>query len=737
MKPKSTLFLLLALGFSSNAMGQNTIVFQDTFDAGDVASTSNGSLTTNSNPTGIGGGLSLYNRQETMNEVDGSLVPLRDSHNDRGNAVSTSAFSLVGGFVLTVDYTTTVGAVTPGDAGRSYFGLSAASNVSLLAQTNSTFVQNQPIIAAYEGLSLVLSDPDPQVNAGLYHNDGTATVEDNTLPINVSDMAGVSVTGTAIITVNPDSTYSVQIDGAAPSTGTLTAPFDFTETYHFYFFDQDTEFQTSLQSVTLETLPTAELSIPVISADDSLVEVDDTITFDITFDPSADTAILDIPGAVDLDLLAEDTDNDGIVQVTDTATVTHNYEVILTRTGVDDAMSSTEVIVVDPAAEAADNAFNLAIEADLPLFYYRFEDAADPDFLLDSSGNGHHTTTFAGPVLGTSPTPGGLGNASAWSESGFILAPVASELSESFTFVTMLNLSDFEGVDNRADILSMAQGTGVAGGALLSYNGEGFVTLAGGGAIDALTDASAYSSGNSCLVHFVYDADSDNDETTLGGEVRLYLNGELAGTLTATNGVNTGNWIIASAQNLGNLSPQGFVDEAALFEAVLTEAQITAHNDAFLAAADPFLGFSAASPEIAVGETAVLSWKLGDSATGVTIDGVPVTGTSLEIEDLTETTSFLIEVTGPGGPFTETVEVVVVAAPAGIVITSCSVDDSTPPMVSIEFLAAPDTIYAVVASPDLSSFDIDISDVVTDEFGVGSIVFEGLGEAEFYRVELR
>jgi len=701
MKSSSSLTFLLALGLSHSAMAQaTTVVYQDNFD--------DENINTNS---GIGGSMFFFNRQgPAMAESAAGLTPIRNGNNDRGNATSANSFSLVGGFQLTVEFTIASGTPTPaGSSLSSQFGLSSSENVVLSEQNNTTYAQSFLIgnnSNSYAGLGIIPIHNNPSIAPGLYHSTGDNS---ETIESRLVDSAQNIPTDEAlvmILRVNPDSTYSYSINEETASEGTLANEFDFTQTYHFHLYD-------------------------------------DPVTFDITFDPSATSAIFDVPGAIDIDLLELDTDGDGIVQVIETATTNHLYELTLSRDGVDDTSTNVNVQVVDPALEAPDNAFSSAVEADLPLFYYRFEEATGSAVLFDSSANGNHADNLSNIGLGNTPTPGGLGNTSSWTENGFIFVPATSDLTQSYTFMTMLNLDDFATLNNRRDILSMAQGTGVAGTALLAYNPNGFVTAIGGG-INTIADTSSLSSGDSCLVHFVYDSDPDGDIETNGGEVRLYLNGVLAGSLTATSGANIGNWILASTQNLGNLTPLGSIDEAALFESALTEAQITAHSQAFFAAADPLLGFTSDVSEIDFGEPVVLQWKVSDAANTVTINGSPVDGvTSGGVFTTsffpTENTTYTVEV---NGTITSSVDIIVnppLVLPGPPVITSFSSDNANPPNITIEFSGIPNTDYILVSSPDLATgFDPVlnlISTTTTDASGVESFSFIGIGSRNFYRVQ--
>ncbi|MGJ8723491.1 MAG: LamG-like jellyroll fold domain-containing protein [Roseibacillus sp.] len=481
---------------------------------------------------------------------------------------------------------------------------------------------------------------------------------------------------------------------------------------------------------------------PTLVLSETLIEVGSSIDLNITYDVSADTASLTTPsGTVDLKVedAADASPNDGVVVVNDSPAADFTYQVTLTKAGEADESASAEVLVIDPSAIPS-NAFSSAILADSPLFYYRYEEAVDSPFLADASGNGHHATDIIGNItLGAGP--GGMQNAANSTTGSAISVPATSDMAASFTFVSVLNLDNFNSAA-LGNVLAMANGTG-NGRSILYHGNGGFQTFIDGGA-SLLTDSSALTSGLSCLVHAVYDADPDDDAFTLEGEMRIYINGSLYGIPTViANGVdvNNANWVLCSNKNLTSQSMNGWIDETAIFEAELTDAQIAAHATAFFSAGDPLLGFVSDVTEVPLGTSVELQWKTSDTATAVSIDSNPVDGAAsggiyTATFSPTVDTTYTIEVAGPGGPYTATVDIVVTAAPLPLDITSISTDQGTPPMVTIEFTGPANSSFDIQASANLSDDFPDFAgSASTDAAGIGSQTFPGVGDAEFYRLE--
>ena len=470
-----------------------------------------------------------------------------------------------------------------------------------------------------------------------------------------------------------------------------------------------------------------------ISASDSIFNIDAPITLDITFDPSVDSALLMTPtGEVDLFVqdAADDNPNDGEVSFTELATTTFNYVVTLAREGEGNESANVNLIVVDPADSPADNVFTTAIKSSSPLFYYRFEEPEGSNYLVDSSGNEHHTDNIVGTLTqGTSP--GAMQNAGFFDGDTSILVPVTSRMNESFTFSAVMNIDSLE-LAARQVILAMTDGE-LIGRSILYLDDTDFETFISGNAT-RLADTESLDVGGSCLVHFVYN--------TSFQDIRFYVNGRFRAAITALGSVaaNEGNWVIDSHKNRTIQNFEGWLDEFALFESALSDAEISAHADAFFQAADPLLSFTSNEIEIARGDSVTLSWKTSDLAATVNLNGSPVDGSSDGgLHDVrvspSRSTLYTLEVTGPGGPFTRMINVMVVGS-ASPIITSFTVGNAEELNLTIRILAEPNSSYNVMASQSLDDqFPDFITTVETDSSGVGTRTFESLEERRFYRIE--
>ncbi|MEN8870759.1 MAG: LamG-like jellyroll fold domain-containing protein [Akkermansiaceae bacterium] len=489
---------------------------------------------------------------------------------------------------------------------------------------------------------------------------------------------------------------------------------------------------------------------PTITTSATLIEAGGSVDVNVTFDRNADTATLSTSSGL-VDLFAVDATDDvpgnGMVLVTDNPTSTISYDVLLTKEGEEDERVSAEVLVVDPSTEAPDNLFSSAIKVDAPLFYYRFEERADSNFLFDSSGNGHHSTEFSDSLTLGGGT-GGMQNAAQFANSS-ILVPATSNMGASFTATAVVNSNVFEaGV--LQGIFSMLDANFVGRSIVYTTTNERFGTFIDGVANLSSTEVTP-SNDTSCLIHFVFNADPDDDPATTDSAVSFYLNGELAGgaTLPLANAVaeNNGQWVIGSHKNRTSQYFQGFIDEAAIFESALSGEQITAHATAFFAAADPLLGFVSDITMIdfddPLSPTSVnFSWKISDTATAVTINGIAqvIDGGGIYTSTFNPKSdqTYTIEVTGPNGPFTQSIDITVVGVPPGPPsIASISADRASPPNITLVILGTPNTTYIVKASADLNDdFPTEMVDeVATDESGVATVTFPTLTAFPFFRVE--
>ncbi len=722
------------LCLSGHAIGQT--VYQDTYDED--------GLTTN---LGIGGG----GVAETFNNASGSFAWNDDDDDDEGLSTGTAgsgaqittfrtenSFNVSNGFTLEVTFDMESNVDGPGTGvpfPSNHFSFGLVSDA--MDGENALFDKNS-YVPTTDAIGFSLGTRGVNTDEGVVEWDADGGDMQGLFsylaPIDFATGSGQTIT----LEVASDGSFTYTY---GTITGSGTTNIDLTQTYFFKARTQGSVGNV-IQSVTLSTNST-QFAAPTISTSASVYDLAVPVDFNIVFDPSATTATLSTPTDPSVDLLPLDTDNDGVVVFSEAPPVgISTYEVTASRAGIPAPLSeSTEVTVIDPAEEAADNAFSLAIKDDSPLFYYRFEEEAGTTFIRDSSGNAYHTNDFSGNItFGTSPAPGGMQNAADFSPSSgvrYIKVPATSEMSSSFSFVSVLNVSGVVPNTNTRNLLSMTSGTG--SGATVFGKHEQFRTFIDG-AVDNLTDSEALPSDASCLVHFVFTADEING----GGEVAVYINGELYGSPVTVGavGANVGNWVIGATQILGDPCWLDWIDETAVFEAALTDVQIEAHATAFFAAADPLLGFNADLTEVGTGDPVTLTWKISDLATAVTINGVAQDissggGVYTATFNPTVSTSYEIIVSGPDGPFTKTIDVTVTAPAVAPTITSITTNGVSPdPQVTLEIQGTPNSVFEITYSADLVSGWTYLDTISTDETGYGTKTFPGEGTREFYRVEV-
>ena len=745
---KTKTLFLFSIGLTNSVLAQTpAIVYQDTFD-GDGINTNLG--------TGGGGEMTVHNSgvagwgwtddTDTDGLVAGSaLAGFRIT-----TFVSEQSFNLAEGFTLEVTFdmlsNTNDG---PSVFGSNHFSFGLSTTNAL---ESAEFFSTGSFSPTDDAIGFSLGTRSTNIDMGLLQWDADASADPDNPGLteildNITFALGTEQTITLV--VEPDAIDPTQFNytytyGALTGSGQTTI--DLTQVYFFRARTQGSN-GNAIRSISLTTT-SPPFEAPTLIPTASIIELGDAVDLDITFDTSAESAELTSPSGVSVDLLAIDANdsapNDGIVTVSQSPTERTTFTIVTMRSDSPDQSASSEILVADPSSEAPDNAFSLAIAADSPLFYYRYEDDVTSDLLLDSSGNGNHTsdiTNFGSLVSLASPNPGGMQNAADFTLNTSILVPATSEVSESFTLMTMMNLINPQ---VGGTIFSIADGTGT-GDPILTYAPAGF-TSALGGELNSISSPTPLVANNSCLIHMVFTANPD--PAIEGGELALFINGVAEGTPITLPSfpANEGNWIIASNPILGSNSYRDFLDETAAFESALTQAQITAHVDAFFTAADPFLGFSSDTNEISQGDSVQFTWKVSDQATAVTINGEPVEG---NVEggiftasfSPTITTDFVIEVTGPDGPLTSTQNVVVLVPDnidTPITITSCSADNATPPNVVIEFIGAPDTTYQVLSSSNLVDFTTPVVSVTTDVTGAGIASFAGAAAPatnSFYQIE--
>ncbi len=466
-----------------------------------------------------------------------------------------------------------------------------------------------------------------------------------------------------------------------------------------------------------------------------------TTELTITFDPAADSVELgnSLDSTVD-DLMALDTDNDGVVVLTKSPTANVTYTTTVTGGSNPGTTEVSVGVFSDPAA----NDLSVAILADSPKLYYRFEEAAGAGYVFDSSGNGFHTSDILGtPVQGAPAVPGSVGNAMQMPGDVSILSPATSAMDQSFTLCAMVNVTESaSGLPQLIYGMTDGAGTGrsvfylTSGGQMISF-------LNGGNVVD--DSGTILPDGTSCLLHMVYDAGSGDGSDDV---VRFYINGVQSGGDVEVPGdavpENTGNWVLGSHKVRTLHFLDGYMDEAAVFETALSETRIAAQGAAFLNASDPLLGFVSDSVEINYGESVTFDWSVSNQATAVQINGVDqgITvgngGTYTTVLSPSSTTTYTIEVFygDSGESVTSEITVTVIGGVTGLVeITSVSTDGGTPPNVTIEYTGAPNTQYNLETSPTMEEGTwTDLGpQAATDEEGIGTTTVTGSGDARFYR----
>lgn len=723
------------LGLSGHAVGQT--VYLDTFDNDGLdVNTNVGEGATAVDFNGAGGtDWGWDDLVETPTDFLGAYAGIAASGNRISIFNSDKSFNIDLGFTLEVQFDMAGNGTSPFGSNHLSLGLTAVSGV---ATSDSNLMQSIPFAATYDAIGFSLGTRNGNVDMGLleWDADGAGPGSGTTTTVSPFSFTGGVSTQTVTLTVASDGSYSYSYDdgtGGGLIMGIGTTAIDMSQTYYFKVRTQGSS-GNAIQSVSLMTASVQEIAAPTITSTADLIESGDSVDLNITFDTDSDTASLTTSsGSVDLIALdaGDAVPGDGMVLVTESPTSTYTYVVEASETAGTPKTASVEVLVADPSTEPADNAFSTAIKADSPLFYYRFEEAVDTGFLLDSSGNGNHTDGLLGAIT-QGGSPGGMQLAGRSDLSGAISVPASSEMSDSFTLTAVMNVDSITGGALR-NLFAMANGSGT-GRSILYYGNGGFSTFVDGGVV-SVADADAVPAEMSCLVHFVYDADPDVDPMTDDQEIRFYVNGQLYGAPTPVNpvGLNLGEWVLCSNKNLGSQSLVGTLDETAVFEAALSDVQIAAHGTAFFAAADPLLGFVADSTEITTGDSLVLTWKTSDQASVVKLDGVIVDGGAsggvytMTVSPTADTT-YTIDVDG------ETLEIMVEVYEFRIV--SISADSSTPPEITLTVEGAPSSSYDIKASADLTDgFPFDAGTVSTDPNGDGSVTLTGVGTAEFYRLE--
>ena len=244
MKTKVTSALSLSLGLLASANA--AVVYQDTFDDGNIAT----------NP-GIGGGFSQAITGGTgFTEAGGIIDADTSANNYRGFGYSTSTFDVSTGFTL--EFTASATNLSNASANRFSVGLAAAgSDFATFSASGRNFLGDNR--GAMEAVGVDFTVDHGASGQGLSYNDGfgsppvapdptgTVTVLSNAQTITASTDLAVS------LTVAADGSYSYSINGAPATTGAAFG-LDLSQEYHFATYFQDNEGNFSISEVTLSAL---------------------------------------------------------------------------------------------------------------------------------------------------------------------------------------------------------------------------------------------------------------------------------------------------------------------------------------------------------------------------------------------------------------------------------------------------------------------------------------------------
>ena len=367
----------------------------------------------------------------------------------------------------------------------------------------------------------------------------------------------------------------------------------------------------------------------------------------------------------------------------------------------------------------AGTSFGELVQADAPLAWYRFDEAAGSPTIFDSSGNGHHATIFTGDlVLGaTGPVDGALdlgGNQ-------VIELPIDfnprdpdgdddefdgdPDGVEGFTIEALVYLDVDEARDPYTAIASQQDLNGTGRTVLEVVTGSPRLrSFIGGAALETaagiLDDAWA---------HYAFVCKYNDDFSDY--EISFYKDGvhdeTFEGVLVEGS---DGRWQLGTAKALVS-DWNGLFDEVAFYLEALPEATLKAHADAFISESQ--IGLLAFGPDavIGAGGSTELTVKTGGGMSGSIDQGVGAVGPGLDTVTVspTGTTDYTLTVGGE----TRTVTVSVLGP---IRVLETGINDGGFFFMTVANLL-PDRSYDLSYSADLES--------AFTSFGVSA---EGAGE---------
>ena len=202
------------------------------------------------------------------------------------------------------------------------------------------------------------------------------------------------------------------------------------------------------------------------------------------------------------------------------------------------------------------------VMADSPEAYYRFEESAGATSVADSSGNGHGSTSVSDVIFGAT---GAVGKAGTFSNSYVRLDLQLSPKAGDFSIEV---IARFDASDVARTFVSQDDGTGT-GRILLSRNSGGTVFTRLGGEFNGSSSTTSQGAWH----HIVMTVEKDTSGSA--ETIRFYINGQPAGTATATAEFANGNWKLGSGMI-------GMFDEVAIYTKVLTPERVADHYAAII-----------------------------------------------------------------------------------------------------------------------------------------------------------
>ena len=346
------------------------------------------------------------------------------------------------------------------------------------------------------------------------------------------------------------------------------------------------------------------------------------------------------------------------------------------------------------------------IIADAPLLYYRFEEVDGADSLQDSSGNDVHSDDYFDVLL---EEDGAIGKAAGFEGFGSVLTGLTFDPSESdFSIELLVKPFDLTGTQV---MVSNQDGSGFGRSNLIVGGTGNFNSFLGGS-----TTASESFAEIDTWYHVVMTYDVEGPDT-----IRFYVDGEPSGMGTNVVEAADGNWVIGSHKSQGSQFTNSVLDEVAIYNYRLddpngdddtADTKVTAHYQQYLRETVVIAGFTSDKDFLNAGETATLSWIVGEIDT-LTLDNgigdvVPITvdgNGSIEVMP-TMTTTYVLTGEGPAG--NETAEV--------------TIEVNSPP--TIESFTA--SANALIKGQTVTlTWETTNADTVTIEPGIGAVDASG------------